>query len=71
MSDEKNPFLGPDGKPHWQEFGGGTFQPDAAVRTRKSLLKLRGVMQQVLAGEEKRLALLKEQLHRNKHGGGA
>lgn len=44
---------------------------EAVSRQRENLLKLKGVLEKALVEDQKRLADLREQLIRLKHGGGS
>lgn len=55
----------------WTNIPEQTITPEAAVRARKALVKLQGAVEWMIASEQKRLAILRQQLHRAKHGGGS
>jgi len=55
----------------WKEIGGRQVRPSIVTAQQKALLKLRAILQQELEKHQGDLAVVREQLHRMKHGGGS
>lgn len=55
----------------WREMGGKTVVPEHVRRTQNALLKLKALIEQMVASDESQVAAVREQLHRMKHGGGS
>jgi hypothetical protein len=60
-----------DDKPNWRKVDEHTVMPEAALRSRESLIKLREVFEGLIQADQHKVRILREQLHRSKHGGGS
>ena len=58
-------------EPKWQEVGGQMVRPTIVDQQREALLKLRALLEAEIAKEQKNVAIVREQLHRMRHGGGS
>lgn len=54
----------------WQDVEGKRVVPPYVGRQREILLTLRGLAEDNIARDQKKLAVLRQQLHRIRHGGG-
>ena len=61
MSDDKK----------WQEVGGETITPKIVKQQRDALLRLKAILEGVVEQNQKKVAVVREQLHRMQHGGGS
>jgi len=57
--------------PKWQEVGGQMVVPAVVNSQREALLRLKSLIESMIAKEQQNLAIVREQLHRMKHGGGS
>ena len=55
----------------WTEVESKTVVPPHVIQGRALLLRLQKVIQALIDKDQKQIALLREQQHRKKHGGGA
>lgn len=55
----------------WQEVGGRRVQPGLVAQQCEALFRLKKVLEEVIDREKKNVAVVREQLHRMKYGGGS
>lgn len=55
----------------WKEVGGQVVTPSIVTQQQQALLKLRALLEQELQKQESNLRVVREQLHRMRHGGGS
>jgi len=55
----------------WKEVGGQSHTPKIVKDQRSALLRLKQILEGEVLAHQKKLAIVREQLHRMKHGGGS
>jgi len=55
----------------WQSLAGGLTSLDGVMGQGENLIKLRNILEGIVAADQKKLAALREQASRLKYGGGA